>query len=1208
MAKRDKIRLGLGLVAATAGLLSLVLLFVSPEGSRADSVTPQACVPGPHTGTMAGDETWCASDSPHVVNVQFTVPSGVKLTIEPGVTVRTTLGLHKDFLVQGHLEALGTPAEPITFTSTADTGPGQWGGLAFDGGTGHLRYVTLRYAGQRNSVSDDLGSWAFAAIAIRNVLTGQVHLEKVTIRDIASTSQDMAIYVDDSNLVVEDSFFTGIGDGSWYQFPDAAIYIAGGDSDVSLTNNTFTANNTNTVVLQPGAMMNHNTSFTSQNGLDGYVLQDDFTVPPMVTLTVEPGVTVMGNRGGNNSAELRVEGHLQAVGTPILPITFTSLDDSAPAQWPGVVFDGSSGGGTGHLRYATVRYGGIGNSVLDSMPTNYHSGSNITIYNVQMGEVRLEHVTVESEYNFDGWHKFSDHGLYVHDSHVVVADSIIEDNCDSTTAGTSGDSGVFVTGDSQVIIEDSLIQSNSAPGLLVESDTAFVKVTGSSIVNNIGDGVRNAGTATIVLSGDENSGNSIHSNQGFGVNQAGTNGQTFAGYNWWGAASGPTHTGNPSGTGEEVTDRVLYDPWLTEAPTPPSVVASMVQLASPNDVSVGQTVNIGVLFQNLHTEILNDAIIVLEIPWRAEYLYSSHDGQFWPLYNHAIWKLGDVAPGETFSAIAQVRFLWYTPNGTEMQAAAMVAADNLRNPWVTYEDHLAYEELEIVSEQELTQGQVDAILASDADLDALFDQALAQGFDYYGNAVLQTLEGGVEWFEMLLTDLDRPGEVIAVRRIGDDRHIRREADTTVSLDTLTGGARFDYLTAEWTFWGDLAPGANLSSALVSCDASAPSACPHHNWGDCLRNCLINQYPREVSNPSLFAGSSDCAACVACEENCLDICSDCARRLWEPHQHEHYHDCTRECADSSNWNNYQCDDSYVTCYDAAKNQSNIGRSQYRMTYECDGGTCKLKPNPKLEYCPHGCVVGETAGRINSECVDCKDIWDFAMEAQCIRALTAHDPNALYGPEAAVPGQTIEYTVEWENEGQGIAYGVYVESYLPPELDDSTLQIGGNGVYFPGSRTLMWEIGELGPHQGDNVAYTVQVPASALSGTVMVAEATVYFPSVPETTPTNPVVTIVQDVAANGQQVRTDRDTPVNTTLSGYSPAGKPLKYTVLSEPLNGSLTGKPPNLTYTPAGHFEGLDGFDFTVSDGLNTSLPALVTIIVNAPSRVYLPVALRRH
>ena len=35
-------------------------------------------------------------------------------------------------------------------------------------------------------------------------------------------------------------------------------------------------------------------------------------------------------------------------------------------------------------------------------------------------------------------------------------------------------------------------------------------------------------------------------------------------YNWWGSATGPTHTSNPEGTGYKVSDNVDYDPWLCE--------------------------------------------------------------------------------------------------------------------------------------------------------------------------------------------------------------------------------------------------------------------------------------------------------------------------------------------------------------------------------------------------------------------------------------------------------------------------------------------------------------------------------------------------------------------------------------------------------------------------------------------------------------------
>lgn len=210
--------------------------------------------------------------------------------------------------------------------------------------------------------------------------------------------------------------------------------------------------------------------------LEGYEFREDFTVPPTVTFTVEPGVMVMGT----GSRELLIQGYLNALGTEIHPITFTSATNTGAAQWSGLVFDGSQGGGTGNLRHLTVRYGGHGNRVLAGTD-NDHSGSNVMVNGVLTGEVRLEHVILTSEYHWDGWHAFGDHGLYVGDSQVIVTDSIVENNCD---AG-SDDSGVYVTSDSTVWIADSLIQSNDAPGLMIAGDTVFVTVSGSSIRNSL---------------------------------------------------------------------------------------------------------------------------------------------------------------------------------------------------------------------------------------------------------------------------------------------------------------------------------------------------------------------------------------------------------------------------------------------------------------------------------------------------------------------------------------------------------------------------------------------------------------------------------------------------------------------------------------------------------------------------------------------------
>jgi len=122
--------------------------------------------------------------------------------------------------------------------------------------------------------------------------------------------------------------------------------------------------------------------------------------------------------------------------------------------------------------------------------------------------------------------------------------------------------------------------------------------------------------------------------------------------------------------------------------------------------------------------------------------------------------------------------------------------------------------------------------------------------------------------------------------------------------------------------------------------------------------------------------------------------------------------------------------------------------------------------------------------------------------------ARDPNAKYGPTRyVVGGQMLNYTIEYENEGEGIAFGVYITDTLTENLDASTLVVGQNGIYDPSTRTITWSIGEVGSHEKGNVTYNVNVVNDASIGTEIVNYATVYFPSVPETTRTNGVVNMV-----------------------------------------------------------------------------------------------------
>ena len=137
--------------------------------------------------------------------------------------------------------------------------------------------------------------------------------------------------------------------------------------------------------------------------------------------------------------------------------------------------------------------------------------------------------------------------------------------------------------------------------------------------------------------------------------------------------------------------------------------------------------------------------------------------------------------------------------------------------------------------------------------------------------------------------------------------------------------------------------------------------------------------------------------------------------------------------------------------------------------------------------------------------------------------AHDPNRKLGPQGnIVAGQKLDYRVEYENEGEGIAFGVYFTDTLDEDLDDSTLEIGPvidvdtgtqiapPGRYDPVMRTITWFVGQVDPNQGGYADISVNVKADATQGTDIINFATVYFPSVPEATRTNAIVSTVNEI--------------------------------------------------------------------------------------------------
>jgi RHS repeat-associated protein len=129
-------------------LKRLIFVFVIVVGIALAPGAASGSGPTNVSGTISSNTTWTLANSPYVMTGDVTVATGVTLTIEPGVVVQGNSSSRK-LNVNGSLAAVGTAAQPITFTSTSDSAAGQWNGISFpsEAGSSTLDYANVRYGG-----------------------------------------------------------------------------------------------------------------------------------------------------------------------------------------------------------------------------------------------------------------------------------------------------------------------------------------------------------------------------------------------------------------------------------------------------------------------------------------------------------------------------------------------------------------------------------------------------------------------------------------------------------------------------------------------------------------------------------------------------------------------------------------------------------------------------------------------------------------------------------------------------------------------------------------------------------------------------------------------------------------------------------------------------------------------------------------------------
>ncbi len=79
----------------------------------------------------------------------------------------------------------------------------------------------------------------------------------------------------------------------------------------------------------------------------------------------------------------------------------------------------------------------------------------------------------------------------------------------------------------------------------------------------------------------------------------------------------------------------------------------------------------------------------------------------------------------------------------------------------------------------------------------------------------------------------------------------------------------------------------------------------------------------------------------------------------------------------------------------------------------------------------------------------------------------------------------------------------------------------------------------------------------------------------------------------QSLETQVNTALPITLTGFDVETSALNFNIVAQPAHGSLSGIPPQVSYTPASGYTGNDSFTFTVSDGTAISNQAAITIVV---------------
>lgn len=538
-------------------LAFLLLLSVAAASGTATSASPQ----GEVSGTISEDTTWTLTGSPYVVTGDVTVNPDITLLIEPGVEVR--FDGNYAINVQGTLDAEGTEAQPIRFTSNQPTPTaGDWAMIDFrsDSKYSVLEHTIVEYGGNATRAG-----WYCTSGALC-VHTSSFLLNESTVQHNATRG----LVLVQSDATISNNTFDDHG--------DEAIRLHTCDYRIGpcrpiIVGNTFT-DNASAILRYDGQDPFTSGNQASGNEINGLVLwtscvfrggntwyADDLTyVVPTGTcsvggygpasLTIEPGTVVKFGSGAGMGAH--ATSVLTATGTSDRQIVFTSLKDdsvggdtnndgsaTSPASddWSRVYIAGAEARAL--FEHAVFRYGGgSGINWGPLVEVDYDATMTMRNCHLSQGEVGVS---------------------VARGANVQIEESVIRDNATV---------GVVINSDGEVLIADNRFEDTGSG--------VHVSLGHPTVCDNFFQG--NAIAVEVICSppvGDCAPVVSPH-NRFVGTGQEGIVSRypkelcVDARHNWWGDETGPQDPSigqcacglvdNP-GSGAFASDGVDYSPW-----------------------------------------------------------------------------------------------------------------------------------------------------------------------------------------------------------------------------------------------------------------------------------------------------------------------------------------------------------------------------------------------------------------------------------------------------------------------------------------------------------------------------------------------------------------------------------------------------------------------------------------------------------------------